>query len=328
MKGRTYHYLAKQHDHRVSNFLGYLFFDRDLTTDNDNMDDAIADCIKTSLFENNGLAQMFKAASEFVREKPTEHFQMYVNGQTSVLDVSMLQSDGAGPRVIHAQMKNSRGTVKFTLNDRMTEPLTYPMLFTQGEVGWDKSSDVSRKEYICVRILRCEFYLPSLMNPQYFIRTNRFQAMCRLGQYYVVDLVSALLENTTRWIENNQRKIMGGGVTGGQADEEETNEEEEEIPEVDIDGNNETAQSRQTYLPASVVGSPRHMQSCALNALHIVSETGGPTEFTTLTFNVNWREFKEQALAGQTAFDRPDLVNQVIKYNSVDDILYGIRIRD
>jgi len=66
-----------------------------------------------------------------------------------------------------------------------------------------------------------------------------------------------------------------------------------------------------TFCPSSVTGSPRHMKKKAINGLHVVSELGGPTEFTTLTVNTAWREIVEKLLVNQSAFDRPDIVNMV-----------------
>jgi hypothetical protein len=64
------------------------------------------------------------------------------------------------------------------------------------------------------------------------------------------------------------------------------------------------------------------MKKKAINGLHVVSELGGPTEFTTLTCNTAWREIQEKLLFGQTAFDRPDIVNQVRIANYLTIIFY------
>ena len=70
--------------------------------------------------------------------------------------------------------------------------------------------------------------------------------------------------------------------------------------------------NQKTILPKSVTGSRRHLRSLSLDALTTVSEYGAPTFFITLTCNIKWREIQERLLFGQDAFDRPDIVVQVI----------------
>ncbi len=67
------------------------------------------------------------------------------------------------------------------------------------------------------------------------------------------------------------------------------------------------------YLPSSVHGSQRHMTALAKNALVLVSESGCPHVFITLTCNPIWPEIVSQLLDGQTAFDRPDVTPAVFK---------------
>ena len=58
-------------------------------------------------------------------------------------------------------------------------------------------------------------------------------------------------------------------------------------------------------------GSPRHLAKLAMNALTIVSELGRPTFFLTLTCNQLWPEVQCRLFAGQSAFDREDIIDQV-----------------
>ena len=69
---------------------------------------------------------------------------------------------------------------------------------------------------------------------------------------------------------------------------------------------------KSTFLPSSVHGSPRHLKELSDNGLSIVSELGSADVFITLTCNPNWPEIHEKLLPHQTAFDRPDIVTQVI----------------
>ena len=85
-------------------------------------------------------------------------------------------------------------------------------------------------------------------------------------------------------------------------------EEQDRIAAGYIDG-----PKKESYLPSSVHGSPRHMAALAKNSLVLVSEDGCPHVFLTLTCNPKWPEIVSQLLDGQTAFDRPDVTAAVFK---------------
>ncbi len=70
---------------------------------------------------------------------------------------------------------------------------------------------------------------------------------------------------------------------------------------------------KESYLPSSVHGSPRHIAALAKNALILVSEFGCPHVLFTLTCNPKWPEIMSQLLDGQTAFDRPEVTAAVFK---------------
>jgi hypothetical protein len=90
-----------------------------------------------------------------------------------------------------------------------------------------------------------------------------------------------------------------------------TNQEEEDrnaagYPNPDIP-------KKETYLPGSAHGSPRHMAALARSALMLVSEWGCPHVFLTLTCNPKWPEILSQLHVGQTVFDHPDVTTSVFK---------------
>lgn len=70
---------------------------------------------------------------------------------------------------------------------------------------------------------------------------------------------------------------------------------------------------RQTVLPSSFTGGPRHMQQAYHDAMSIVRRFGKPDLFITFTCNPNWPEITSELLVHQTAQDRPDLVARVFK---------------
>jgi len=60
---------------------------------------------------------------------------------------------------------------------------------------------------------------------------------------------------------------------------------------------------RLTILPATHVGSPRHMHEYAQDAMTYVRNYGRPDLFITFTCNPKWPEITNQLLTGQTSSD-------------------------
>jgi hypothetical protein len=81
---------------------------------------------------------------------------------------------------------------------------------------------------------------------------------------------------------------------------------------------------KESYLPDSVHGSPRHMAALGKNALVLVLEYGCPHLFITLTCNPQWPEILSQLINGQSAYDRPDVTVSVFK-SRLDQIKANIR---
>jgi len=126
--------------------------------------------------------------------------------------------------------------------------------------------------------------------------------MARLGQTWVVDSVSRLIDMQLDFVRNNQALIRGGEEPQYDPNQQINDGEESALP---------VAPVQNILCPASVTGSRRHLAGRAKEALAVASHLGGSTEFLTLTVNAKWREILEQCGEGQTAFDRPDVVAQV-----------------
>lgn len=145
---------------------------------------------------------------------------------------------------------------------------------------------------------------------------NRFQLLSRLGQTYLTDMISRPIDYQLHRHKSNENYVFGGEKRRVR----EVNDDDaflEENEDTDADGTKSTS-----FLSQSLHGSRRHLQR--LNALTIVSEKGPPHMFITVTCNPKWREIQEMLLPGQTAFDRPDIVDLVFK-NRLAAFLHNIR---
>jgi hypothetical protein len=227
------------------------------------------------------------------------------------------------------------------MDDPDVEPLTYTLIFQHGEKGYG-SKDIANlpfNKYLASRLLRPEHLgyknvdgnlvpifltaphhsdFEEIDNDQVYrqLRTNRFQIFCRLGQVYVVDMVSRAIDKRLSYIIRNQDKFHMGQKWKSKYDmgddDSDLDDEDEEDFNDDAFVNGEQ-RAKEIFLPSSFHGSPRHRKKLALNALSVVTEKGKPTLFITGTCNVNWPEIQSQLLKGQTAFDRPDVVMQVFR---------------
>ena len=241
-----------------------------------------------------------------------------MNQQAQYLEVaSITNSNATGNKIIRFQLKNKPNTTQINMTSEILEPLCYPLLFTRGEDGW---GDIYRKQikfpaYLASRMLKPDnIIMPTLHDNSRTINVNRMQLLARLGQTYLVDMVSRAIDYKLKWNYNNQDNIFCG------QHEMRYNRDEHVAEAVDDD-------ERSTFLPSSFHGSPRHLKELSNNALSIVSELGPADLFITLTCNPNWNEIQEMLLPGQTAFDRPDIVCQVLDnkyYNCIYITIYDL----
>jgi hypothetical protein len=227
-----------------------------------------------------------------------------VNGKTEYMDLGIIAHDHvARNRAVKFLPKGGDGKLKNLdwVNPNM-EPFYYPLLFSRGELGFSSKLGISMCDYISSKILHGEdqFDWQSLLDPEILICTNRFYVMSQLGQVWAVDNVSRMVDDKLDYVRKNQKLLFGGLDKQNDAENENDNH-----------ANPELGDEENVYLPASVTGSPRHMRKLSCDALYAVAQEGPPTDFVTLTANVNWREILEKSLDGQTGFNRPDIVCQV-----------------
>lgn len=70
---------------------------------------------------------------------------------------------------------------------------------------------------------------------------------------------------------------------------------------------------RMVVLPATFLGCPRHMHQLYQDAMALVRKHGKPDLFITMTSNPKWPEVTAELLPGQSASDRPGIVERVFK---------------
>lgn len=80
------------------------------------------------------------------------------------------------------------------------------------------------------------------------------------------------------------------------------------------DGNvNPNELGKMIILPATFIGSPRHMQGYTQDMMTYIRVYGCPDLFITFTCNHKWDEITELLLPGQSPSDRHDICARVFK---------------
>ena len=121
----------------------------------------------------------------------------------------------------------------------------------------------------------------------------------KLFQQYVVDAYVKVEGQRLQFVRHNQRQIRAESYQG-LLDYLENAANERNLKAGNV-----------VTLPSTFIGSPRNMHQLFLDAMALVGKLGKPDLFLTFTCNPKWSEIIENLLPGQTASDRPDLVNRV-----------------
>ena len=163
-----------------------------------------------------------------------------LKSEVEYFDVANIAIDRAtGRKVLTVALKGGK-TGYVDINRRDYEPLSYPLFFQNGELGWGDvdSKFIPYNNYLASRLLKPElrsysaniftlgpdflmaphksdcydFDPVSRKNDQYqrMINTNRFQLCPRLMQTYAVDMVSRQIDRRLNFIIRNQESILMG----------------------------------------------------------------------------------------------------------------------
>ncbi|XP_069968843.1 uncharacterized protein [Bactrocera oleae] len=121
----------------------------------------------------------------------------------------------------------------------------------------------------------------------------------RLYHKYVVDMYVKIETERLTFIRLNQTKLRS--------------EEYVHLRDaINTDGNAQNV-GRMTILPATYIGSPRHMHEYAQDAMSYVRHYGTADLFITFTCNPQWIEIKQELFPGQSPIDRHDITARVFR---------------
>ncbi|KAJ1400064.1 hypothetical protein B484DRAFT_471263, partial [Ochromonadaceae sp. CCMP2298] len=238
LNGRTYHYLPKTGG---AGGLQYFTFDASQTqiTNHENtitspgsrqranLQSHFLKRLYTELLQCNYFVQdcelvgstMGAAISATPSFQADAELRASINIQTNVFDIAAITSDvTTGERILTYKLKHCAKARCIPSTSTYLEPLSYPLLFPYGEDGW--SIDIAKEfpftTYLCNRMLCPELrdsgeQLTSMNKDESrCIPTNRFQLMARLGQLYLVDMTSRVIDFRLNFQRINANHFHGG----------------------------------------------------------------------------------------------------------------------
>ncbi|KIH45089.1 hypothetical protein ANCDUO_24875, partial [Ancylostoma duodenale] len=185
-----------------------------------------------------------------------------------------------------------------TDHDPKCDPLSYPLLFPRGELGWHPGVEKQRVEGRKRSKLTQREYYAFLLFPRRSF--NPILHAGKLMQQFVVDSWVKIEQNRLKYIRQNQAQLRADTYRGLQ-------------DFIMADLSDQGPPGRNIVSPATYTGSPRDMIAKYQDAMSIVARYGKPDLFITMTCNPQWKEIEEALFPGQSASDRPDIVARVFK---------------
>ncbi|KAL4091329.1 hypothetical protein QTP88_026032 [Uroleucon formosanum] len=211
--------------------------------------------------------------------------------------------------VVVGENLESRDIVLHRRNDRSQrikethrsyDALQYPIIFWQGEDGYDFSikminpitgSETNKK----VSSMNYYSYLLMIRENE----NNHILKCLRLYHKYVIDMYVKIETERLIFIRLNQTKLRSEGYIHLR-------------DAINTDGNAQNV-GRMTILPATYIGSPRNMHEYAQDAMSYVRYYGTANLFITFTCNPHWIEIKQELFPGQSHIDRHDITARVFR---------------
>ncbi|XP_039969003.1 uncharacterized protein LOC120780825 [Bactrocera tryoni] len=198
---------------------------------------------------------------------------------------------------------------------RSYDALQYPILFWRGDDGYHinmRLINPTTGQETSKKLSAMNFYSCRIMiRPQ----EDNYILKCRkLFNQYLVDMYAKIETERLNFIRFNQAQLRS--------------EEYIHLRDAVMNDANVNSIGRLTILPATYIGSPRHMHEYAQDAMSYVRHYGRPDLFITFTCNPKWNDIKCHLFPGQSTTDRHDLTARVFreKQNAMMDLIVKLRV--
>ena len=246
----------------------------------------------------------------------------YTNPTTTEIAAVYVGNDGAAPNPadrdleVYPAQPNAPTTVQIKATSPNADPMTYPLLFFHGEMGWSVNiqrhvvpNERQREVRHRARLTLNEFYAFRVAVQGSFSTNHRSRLLL---QQYLVDAVTKVEGKELAYIRTHQQQLRVESYQGLMDHIEKCAQAEDVNACCNV------------ILPSSFDGSQRNMYQKYQDAMTIVTKHGKPDIFLTMTANPRWPQSEENLRPHQNASDRPDIVSRVFNLKLkelLDDLL-------
>ena len=245
------------------------------------------DALRLALMRVNTFGKHLRTLSILAVRLPTVQLVLHDEGSSPEI-AAIMQYGNTTQRSIHSRdliiSKNSGESQRIPTVSRMWEPLSYPLLFPHGTLGWGLPANDGHGDSLLTQMWHYRLRV---------LHDTRFMIFGRLCNEYVVDMFSRDLETRLQYIRENQARSLQEDAS--------------------LMGEEAIQPSENIYLPSSFLGSRRWCSQQIADSLTIAAQLGNPTFFITMTCNPEWPEIQTRLRPGQDFTDIPAIVNRVFK---------------
>ncbi|XP_050321330.1 uncharacterized protein LOC126753698 [Bactrocera neohumeralis] len=277
------------------------------------------------LHEHHALVRLFKTALDrmpnddykvVVRadKRPAGTHERQFNAPTIDEVAVVIVGESRESRDIVLTRRDSGQLQRISETHRSYDALQYPLMFWQGDDGYYININMinpSTGEETTRKVSGMNFYAYRLMIRQNV--DNYLLRFRRLFQQFCVDMYAKIEAERLHFITLNQTKLR--------------TEQYIHLRDAIRTEGNASDFGRLTILPATFVGSPRHMHEYTQDAMTYVRHYGRPDLFITFTCNPKWIEIVQLLLPGQQSSDRHDITARVFRQKIRSLMHYIVRHR-
>ena len=287
------------------------------------------EAIQNELKNFNYYVKKYQSAADIFKSNPEKNLRMVFKSKGSmgakkkdnmpqINDVVVIApGDQTEPRdiVLYRSRQFSPGNhdaVRIHELHKAYDPTAYALILPHGDDGYSIPPPLKENGR---QMSITDFYVYHFM-----VRHLSFNAIHRCGrlfQEYLCDQYSKIEGARLRYIRSNQDKLRVEQYSGLQ----------DHIASLQNVGEDIKKVGTMVLLPPSFTGSPRYMYKHYMDALAICREFRKFDFFITITGNPKWKAVSENLFPGQTANDRPDIMNRVfheVLENLIDDLKNGV----
>lgn len=193
--------------------------------------------------------------------------------------------------------KRCEGLQRIAETHRSYDALQYPLIFWDGQDSYDfniQQINPLTKRSINSKVTSRQGFRIMIRDEENYLWRYK-----QLFHQFVVDVYAKIESERLTYLKLNQTRLRVEDYIHLR-------------DAINNDGNAENL-GQLLILPATFIGSPRHLHEYAQDALAYVAAYGRPDLFITFTCNPSWPEVADNLLSGQTFVDRHDLLARVFK---------------